>query len=214
MDFSLTKEQKFFKGQVSRALERIVAPFADSIDKTDVFPGELFRELGALGYYGIRYPVGYRRHGGRLHIIHHTGRGACAGLDRVCRHRNHAMPDGDRFHIQVRQCPTEKEISDSRNKGQKIGTIAFTEPDCGSDLGGIKTRAVKNDRGYILTGRKLWITDGDVADFVTVAATTDPGKTAWRDRFFPRRKRHARIFDRTEDREDICPGCGHDGAHL
>lgn len=56
MDFSLTKEQKFFKGQVSRALQRIVAPFADSIDKTDVFPRELFRELGALGYYGIRYP--------------------------------------------------------------------------------------------------------------------------------------------------------------
>jgi butyryl-CoA dehydrogenase len=61
-------------------------------------------------------------------------------------------------------------------KGEKIGTIAFTEPDCGSDLGSIKTRAVKNDRGYILSGRKLWITDGDVADFVTVAATTDPGK--------------------------------------
>jgi alkylation response protein AidB-like acyl-CoA dehydrogenase len=61
-------------------------------------------------------------------------------------------------------------------KGRKIGTIAFTEPDCGSDLGGIKTRAVKKDGGYVLTGRKLWITDGDVADFVTVAATTDPGK--------------------------------------
>ena len=43
MDFSLTEQQRFFKGQVSRALGRIVAPFADSIDKSDVFPGELFR---------------------------------------------------------------------------------------------------------------------------------------------------------------------------
>ena len=67
MDFSLTKEQKFFKGQVSRALERIVAPFADSIDKTDMFPARAFSRTGRSRYYGIRYPVGYWRHGRRLH---------------------------------------------------------------------------------------------------------------------------------------------------
>jgi alkylation response protein AidB-like acyl-CoA dehydrogenase len=61
-------------------------------------------------------------------------------------------------------------------KGEKIGTIAFTEPDCGSDLGAIKTRAVKNGNGYTITGRKLWITNGQHADFVTVAATTNPGE--------------------------------------
>ena len=57
MDFSLTKEQKFFKEQVSRAVQRIVAPSADFIDRSDSFPGDLFRELGSLGYYGIRYPA-------------------------------------------------------------------------------------------------------------------------------------------------------------
>ncbi|MDD5245686.1 MAG: acyl-CoA dehydrogenase family protein, partial [Syntrophorhabdaceae bacterium] len=60
--------------------------------------------------------------------------------------------------------------------GRKIGTIAFTEPDCGSDLGAMRTRAYREGDGYVLKGRKLWITSGAVADFVTVAATVDPSK--------------------------------------
>jgi alkylation response protein AidB-like acyl-CoA dehydrogenase len=61
-------------------------------------------------------------------------------------------------------------------RGEKIGTIAFTEPDCGSDLGAIRTRAVRDGDDFVITGRKLWITSAEVADFVTVVATTDPTK--------------------------------------
>jgi len=61
-------------------------------------------------------------------------------------------------------------------RGEKIGTIAFTEPDCGSDLGAIKTRASKKHDGYVIKGRKMWITSAEIADFVTVIATTDPSK--------------------------------------
>jgi alkylation response protein AidB-like acyl-CoA dehydrogenase len=59
-------------------------------------------------------------------------------------------------------------------RGEKIGTIAMTEPDFGSDLGGIQTRAVRDGDGWRLTGRKMWITSATVADFFTVAAKTDP----------------------------------------
>ena len=176
MDFSLTEEQKFFKGQVSRALERIVEPFADSIDKSDVFPREMFRELGALGYYGVRYPAAVGGMGGDCvsftilaEELARVSIGFAAIVTMQC-----LM--GTDFIYRFGNDEQKKEYLIPAIKGERIGTIAFTEPDCGSDLGGIRTRAVKNDRGYILTGRKLWITDGDVADFVTVAATTDPGK--------------------------------------
>jgi alkylation response protein AidB-like acyl-CoA dehydrogenase len=59
-------------------------------------------------------------------------------------------------------------------RGEKIGTIAITEPDAGSDIGGIKTTAVREGEGWRLNGRKVWITSATVADFFIVAAKTDP----------------------------------------
>jgi alkylation response protein AidB-like acyl-CoA dehydrogenase len=58
--------------------------------------------------------------------------------------------------------------------GGKIGTIAMTEPDAGSDLGAIKTRAFREGDGYVLDGTKTWITSATRADFFTIAAKTNP----------------------------------------
>lgn len=176
MDFSLTKEQKFFKDQVSRAMEHIVAPHADSIDKSDAFPRDLFNELGSLGYYGIRYPAEIGGMGGdsvMFTILAEELARASIGFAAIATMQ---CLMGTDFIYRFGSDEQKQRCLIPAIKGRKIGTIAFTEPDCGSDLGGIKTRAVKKDGGYVLTGRKLWITDGDVADFVTVAATTDPGK--------------------------------------
>ncbi|MDD3846496.1 MAG: acyl-CoA dehydrogenase family protein [Syntrophorhabdaceae bacterium] len=176
MDFSLTKEQKFFKEQVSRALQRIVLPFADSIDKNDVFPRDLFNELGSLGYYGVRYPSEMGGMGAdciMFTILSEELARASIGFAAIATMQ---CLMGTDFIYRFGTDAQKERCLIPAIRGGKIGTIAFTEPDCGSDLGGIKTRAVKNDRGYVLTGRKLWITDGDVADFVTVAATTAPGK--------------------------------------
>ena len=176
MDFALTMEQRFFKGQVSRTLERIVAPFADSIDKGDTFPGELFRELGSLGYYGIRYPESLGGMGADcITFIIFAEELARASLGFAAIATMQCLMGTDFIYRFGTDAQKERCLIPAV-KGEKIGTIAFTEPDCGSDLGGIKTRATRNDRGYVLTGRKLWITNGDVADFVTVAATTDPDK--------------------------------------
>jgi len=59
-------------------------------------------------------------------------------------------------------------------RGEKIGVIAMTEPEAGSDLGGIRTAAARDGQGYRLNGTKMWITSATVADFFTVAAKTNP----------------------------------------
>lgn len=176
MDFALTGEQRFFKEQVSRTLDRIARPLAEAIDKSDSFPRDLFGELGRLGYYGIRYPEelgGMNADCTTFTIFAEELARVSMGLAAIATMQ--CLMGTDFIHRFGNKEQKERCLIPAI-RGEKIGTIAFTEPDCGSDLGGIRTRAVKNDRGYLLTGRKLWITDGDVADFVTVAASTDPGK--------------------------------------
>ncbi len=59
-------------------------------------------------------------------------------------------------------------------RGEKMGVIAMTESDAGSDLGAMKTTAVRDGAGFVLNGRKMWVTNAALADFFTVAAKTDP----------------------------------------
>lgn len=176
MNFNLTKEQIFFKEHVHRTLQEIVLPHAAVIDREDRFPKELFGKLGKLGYFGIRYPQEIGGMGGDCTtftiLAEELARVSMSfaaivtmqclmGTDFI--HRFGTKEQKDRLLVPA-------------IGGQKIGTIAFTEPDCGSDLGAMRTRAYRDGDGYVLKGRKLWITNGDVADFITVAASVDPSK--------------------------------------
>lgn len=176
MDYSFTKDQIFFREQVSRALNRIVLPYSDAIDKEDRFPREAFAELGRLGYFGVRYPGSIGGMGADLTtfaILSEEMARVSMGLAAIVTMQ--CLMGTDFLYRYGNNAQKERCLLPAI-KGEKMGTIAFTEPDCGSDFGGIKTRAVKDGDHYILKGRKLWITNGDAADFVTVAATTDPDK--------------------------------------
>lgn len=174
MDFELSEDQRFFRKQVVSAMKRIVEPRAAEIDKTDQFPADVFRELGKLGYFGIRYPVELGGMGADCTTfvifaeeLARVSMGVAALVTMQC-----LM--GTDFLFRFGSEEQKQNLLVPAIKGRKIGTIAFTEPDCGSDLGGIRTRARKDGDHYVLNGRKLWITNGGNADFVTVAATTDP----------------------------------------
>lgn len=176
MDFSFTKDQKFFRDQVRRTLQRLVVPYAEAIDRDDRFPYEIFGQLGRLGYFGIRYPEEIGGMGADCisftilaEELARVSMGLAATVTMQC-----LM--GTDFIFRFGNKDQKERCLLPAIKGEKIATIAFTEPDCGSDLGGIKTRAMKNGGDYVLRGRKLWITNGDVADFVTVVATSDPEK--------------------------------------
>jgi alkylation response protein AidB-like acyl-CoA dehydrogenase len=176
VDFKFSAEQQFFKEQVSQALRRLVAPYAAEIDREDVFPREIFKELGRLGYYGMRYPVELGGMGAdcvTFTIFAEELARASMGLAAIVTMQ--CLMGTDFIYRFGTEAQKERVLLPAM-RGEKIGTIAFTEPDCGSDLGAIKTRAIGDEDGYVLKGRKLWITDGQVADFVTVVATINPEK--------------------------------------
>ena len=173
-DFSQTEEQKLFRNSVRSFVDREVIPTAQELDEQGEFPRELFQRCAVNGYFGLRYPESV---GGMeadfftyCMMMEELARGSLSlgavvamqtlmGTDLVFRF-------GTDDHRQ--------RLVEPAMRGEKIGTIAMTEPDFGSDLGGITTRATPTVDGWIITGQKMWITSATMADFFTVAAKTDP----------------------------------------
>jgi len=174
MDFSLSDEQRLFQESVRSFVEKEVIPAAQELDERGEFPHALFQRCAANGYFGLRYPESVGGMGADFTtyclMIEEIARGSLSlaaivamqtlmGTDLVFRF-------GTDDHL--------TRLFKPALNGEKIGTIAMTEPDFGSDLGGISTRAKPNGNGWTITGRKMWITSATVADFFTVAAKTDP----------------------------------------
>ncbi len=145
MDFRLTETQRFFRERAAQTLSRLV-PKAEDIDRADEFPFDVFKKLGKLGYYGIRYPAEIGGMGADCvtftilaEEIAKVSMGLAAVVTMQC------LMGTDFIHHFGTEGQKERCLIPAI-QGEKIGTIAFTEPDCGSDLGTIKTRAVKDGR--------------------------------------------------------------------
>ncbi|MHC4660475.1 MAG: acyl-CoA dehydrogenase family protein [Planctomycetota bacterium] len=176
MDFAVSEEMKFFRKAVADMVEKVVKPKAEALDEKDDFDRELFEEIGKLGYYGLRYPENV----GGMEVdtptfavfLEEMARGSFGMATAVMMqclmgtHFLHAFGSDDII----------ERLFKPAIRGEKIGCIAFTEDRSGSDITGTRTIAKKDGDDWILNGRKMWITNGPIADFVTVLATTDPAK--------------------------------------
>ena len=173
-DIFLTEEQNLFRDSVRNFVDKEVVPAAQELDEKGEFPRSLFKRCAVNGYLALRYPesVGGMEADFLTYclMMEEIARGSLSlgaavamqtlmGTDLIFRF-------GADEHRQRLIVPALK--------GEKIGSIAMTEPDYGSDLGGITTRAIRTEDGWDITGRKMWITSATVADFFTVAAKTDP----------------------------------------
>jgi alkylation response protein AidB-like acyl-CoA dehydrogenase len=174
MSDELSAEQELFRRSVRDFVAREVTPAAAELDERAEFPLALFRRCGELGYFGLRYPEAAGGAGADFTTfclmaeeLAHGSLALAASVSMQC-----LM--GTDFVYRFGSDDHRRRLLAPALRGEKIGTIAMTEPDFGSDLGGITTRAVRNQAGWVLTGRKLWITSATVADFFTVAAKTDP----------------------------------------
>ena len=170
MDFEPSPEQRQVRDAFARFCDERIAPQAAALDEAHAFPRELFAELGRLGFFGIRYPedVG----GSGLDLVTF-----CLALEEVARGSLSlagcaAMQSlmGTKFLHMLGNADVLERLFKPALRGEKVGAICMTEPNAGSDLDSIATRADKVDGGYKLNGQKIWVTSAPVADFFTVFA--------------------------------------------
>src|SRR5215470_1577555 len=168
----LTPEQEEFRRSVAKLVDSEIAPVADEIDARGELPMALFRRLGALGYFGLRYP---ERYGGSeadmvtfCLLAEELGRGsmslAAASMMQALMGTHFVFKYGSEEQRQRYLAPALR--------GEKIGTFALTEPGAGSDLGNMQTRARRDGDHWVLRGAKTWVTSAPIADFLTVGAKT------------------------------------------
>ena len=214
MDFALTEEQEFFKKMITDTVDRMVVPKAREIDEKDEFPWELWREFGTLGYLGLRYPeeIGGMNADPVTAMIFYEqiARGSVGFAQSVI--MNILM--GTYFIYRFGSDEIKKRCLYPAMKGEKVGTMCFTEDQSGSDLSATRTTARKDGNEWVINGTKMWITNGPIADMATVLATTDLVARRQGPQFFPRREGDARLFRRAGARQAGLQGDHHGGAGL
>lgn len=172
MDFRLTEEQEAFRRSVAKFVEAEIAPIAEGVDARGEFPMAIFRRLGELGYFGLRYPEAYGGAGADMVtyclFCEELARGSLAIAAAA------AMQSlmGTYFVFRYGSEELRRRYLVPALRGEKIGTFALTEPNAGSDVAGITTSAEPRGDGYVLRGTKTWVTSAPVADFLTVCAKT------------------------------------------
>lgn len=180
MHLFLDQDQKEFQRHIARWVDERLAPRADELDRSGEFPRALFKELGELGYYGIMYPEAYGGSGLARPYTHYTilceelARGSMGFAAIVGMHASAATHTIFSWGNEA----LRRRYLVPAIRGDMVGAFALTEPNAGSDAASIRTRAVRTDNGWRLNGTKIFTSNGTIADFVTVAATTDPSKKA------------------------------------
>jgi len=174
MDFRLTEEQGLFRRSVRDFADKEVTPVAREMDERGEFPTALFRRCGELGYFGLRYPEAIGGMGADFTTFCLMAEEIARGSLSLAAVVSMQCLMGTDFVYRFGSDDHKARLLAPALRGEKIGTIAMTEPDFGSDLGGITTRATRSHADWVLNGRKMWITSATVADFFTVAAKTDP----------------------------------------
>lgn len=178
LDFSFSPEHEAVREMAARFAEQEMKPLVRMAEEDEKFPRELFRKWGALGLLGVRYP---EEDGG-------SGMDKIADciireeFSRVCQAFASAWSAHSHLGIwPIWRCGTsaqKERFFRPALAGERISGFGLSEPDGGSNIRAMKTRAQRVDGGWRLNGSKLYITNSPIADFLLVAARTDPALQA------------------------------------
>jgi acyl-CoA dehydrogenase len=167
-----TEEHQIFRTSIRKFVEKEIKPHIDQWEDEELFPVELYKKAADAGFLGLEYPEAY---GGspcdKFMNIAYTEemiRSGSVGLVAGLGSYSIAMPP-------VLSMGTEKQKQKFLVpvlKGEKISALGITEPNAGSDVANIRTRAVRNGDHYIVNGSKTFITSGCRAHFITTAVRT------------------------------------------
>ncbi|TKX74929.1 acyl-CoA dehydrogenase [Halorubrum sp. GN11_10-6_MGM] len=174
MEFTLTEEQRQIRDTVAEFVDEEVVPRAAEIDETDEFPADLVEEMADLGLMGMPFPVEYEGAGLDYHSyaigLEEIARGS-GGLGTVV--AAHTSLAGNMIY-EFGDEAQKQEYLTALNTAEDIGAFALSEAEAGSDVPAMSTTAERDGDGYVVDGGKLWISNGSVADTVTLFAKTDP----------------------------------------
>jgi alkylation response protein AidB-like acyl-CoA dehydrogenase len=176
MNFALTPVQQEVQALARRFAQTEVAPLAREMDEQGEFRPDLIRQLASLGFLGGPLPVEY---GGRgfdyvsLALVYEEIGRACSSV------RGFLAVHVGLVSLCIRDWGTEAQKQaylPRLARGELLGCYALTEPDAGSDVGGMESTATGSGDHFVLNGRKIWITNGNVADLALVFASVDRSK--------------------------------------
>lgn len=178
MDFSKTDEQLAIEETVEKFARNEMAPLAREMDEKGEFNFELWRKMAELGLVGLTIPEEYGGSGlgalGTTYALEAAGRGG-ADQGTLLSWAAHMVIAA----MNIQSWGTEaqkKKYLPRMASGEWIGAMALTEPDAGSDAASLRTRAELRGDKYILSGTKMFITNGPICDVAVVIARTDPEK--------------------------------------
>jgi butyryl-CoA dehydrogenase len=176
LDFQLTDEQRLISESAREFCDREIAPRVREYDRAGRFDRELASKLGEIGYLGA--PVA-EEYGGRsldylsyALVVEQVGRVDSSARTVVSVQTSLVAGSIERWGTEEQK----REWLPPLCSGEALGCFALTEPDAGSDPASLRTRATRTDSGWTITGNKMWISMGNVADVALVFAQTDPGK--------------------------------------
>ncbi len=174
-----TDEHQIFRKTLRDLFEREIEPYVDAWEAARTFPAhELFPKLGAVGLLGLEYETAYggmgADHSFTVVAGEEMGRISCGGIPMAMAvQMSMATPALARYGSDELKA---KYLAPSI-RGELVASIAVTEPDAGSDVAGIRTRAVRDGDEWVINGAKLYITTGTQADWLCLLARTsdEPG---------------------------------------
>jgi acyl-CoA dehydrogenase len=169
-----TEEHEDFRRAVRRFVEAELYPHAREWEEARWFPNEVFVRLAELGYLGLRFPSEYGGDGDPV--------AAAVFTEELARCGSGGLAAGIGAHTGI-ALPPIWQFGDEQQRrrylvpgirGEKIAALAITEPDAGSDVASIRTRATRVDGGWLVSGAKTFITGGVRADVLVTAVRTRP----------------------------------------
>src|SRR5215213_5024574 len=172
--FIFTDEHEALRESIRAFARKELAPHAEEWEET-TFPDWVFKRMGELGFLGLTYPEEYGGQGGDyfsgLVLGEELGASGSGGLAMgIAVQTDMATPPVHLFGTEEQK----QRYLVPAIAGEKIACLGITEPDAGSDVAGIKTRAVRDGDEYVINGSKIYITNGHRADFIVLVTKTDP----------------------------------------
>jgi butyryl-CoA dehydrogenase len=173
MDVFLSEKNRAVRRSVRAFCKRELMPIAKDIDQEARFPWEVVEKMGKLGYFGVQVPKNLGGAGmdtmSFMIVIEEISR-ACAGLG-LCLSVHYGV--GVYPLMVFGSEEQQKKWVPSLAKGEKIGAFCLTEPNAGTDAGGIEATAIRDGEHYLINANKVFVTNGGVADICLIFARTN-----------------------------------------